>query len=259
MALNAARIADFAFDYLVGAESLKMAAYSGFTLLVLCNNRAPAGKRVDHKTLRKMLSVRADQTGVIAKNTWESYAKGIDDAADKLAENLATDPEFLAIFDTDEESAIDGVRLIFEGLNVVSGGDIREWSKAPGFEPLDKEAAKAARKAKAAADKLAKAQTEAALFFATNYGDASDVAPALPATLSADPVAAIVAALATLTAAQRQDILTALNPMLATDATNGAAALAAAPAATVAPVLADDVTPHPLSALGRVTRKRQAA
>lgn len=62
-------ITDIGMSALVGAESLKLHAYSAFTLIFMVNTQA------DPKALRQMLSVKALRTGVIAKNTWESYVK----------------------------------------------------------------------------------------------------------------------------------------------------------------------------------------
>lgn len=242
MALNNARVADIGFSALVGAESMKMHAYSAFTLLFMMNSGA------DPKVIRKHLAVRAADTGVIAKNTWESYVKGVEVAAGKFRTHLAADAEFLAIFDMDAEDAVDAVRVLYEGVNVVSGSDIRAWSKLDGLLPLDKEAAKREAKAAADAKKLAAGAGAAALFFAQNAADSSAIPDMAAGAAPADPMAALAAILATLDEAATMKALEAVNARLATMAK----AKAAAPAPTVAPVLADDATPHPLSALGRV-------
>ena len=241
MALNNARVADIGFSALVGAESMKMHAYSAFTLLFMMNSSA------DPKVIRKHLAVRAADTGVIAKNTWESYVKGVEVAAGKFRTHLAADAEFLAIFDMDAEDAVDAVRVLYEGVNVVSGSDIRAWSKLDGLLPLDKEAAKREAKAAADAKKLAAGAGAAALFFAQNAADSSAI-PDMAAGAPADPMAALAAILATLDEAATMKALEAVNARLATMAKAKAAAPKADPKA-VAPVLADDKVVDARSAL----------
>jgi hypothetical protein len=247
MALNLARVADVSFAALVGAESMKLHAYSGFTLLVLMS---PA---TDHKVLRRHLAVRAAETGVIAKNTWESYAKGIDTAAAKFVTHAAG--EVAAILDMkDEADAVDAVRCLYEGLNILSGSDIRDWSKAEGFEPLDKAAAKAAKAAKAKEDKLAKDAGAAALFFAGNAADSSAISDMATAPVSA--IDAILAAIAAL--GSEADALAALEAVNTRLATMQAAKDAAPEAEAVAPVLADDKAPSAASTLAAHFNRKAA-
>lgn len=237
MALNNARVADIGFSALVGAESMKMHAYSAFTLLFMMNSSA------DPKVIRKHLAVRAADTGVIAKNTWESYVKGVEVAAGKFRTHLAADAEFLAIFDMDAEDAVDAVRVLYEGVNVVSGSDIRAWSKLDGLLPLDKEAAKREAKAAADAKKLAAGAGAAALFFAQNAADSSaipDMAAGAAPMSALDTILAAIGALGN--EADALKALEAVNTRLASFQ-----AIKAAP--TVAPVLSDDAVVDARSAL----------
>lgn len=249
MSLNSAAILDVSFGYLMNAEDMKMNAYSGFTLLVLTNGVwAAPGASVDEKTTRKLLRAQASLVGFIATNTWDSYVKGIFDAADKFAANLQHDTseagaEFRAIRDMDTVDAIEAVRRLYETLNVVTGGHIRDWSKAPGFEPLDREAVKAAAKAAAKAKARDAELAALATFRARNSTDSatiSDMAPAAPAA-PADPVAALAALLGTMKEGDLLRAMEAVNERLTF------LAAAKAKPATVAPVLADDVVPAPKS------------
>ncbi|BAQ50313.1 hypothetical protein [Methylobacterium aquaticum] len=241
-ALTSDAVAKIGFDALVGAENYKIHAYSAFTLLFMMNSG------VDPKRLRANLAVRAAETGVIAENTWQSYVKGVETAADKFSTHLASDPEFLTIRDMGPEDAVEAVRRLYEAVNVVSGSDIREWSKLEGFEPLDKAGLKAKRAAEAKARKLAAQKAEADAFFAKAPWAGAEAEAGAGEAAPADPMAALAALLSTLDEASTLKALEAVNARLATMAK----AKAAAPAPTVAPVLADDATPHPLSALGRV-------
>ncbi|MEH3064928.1 MAG: hypothetical protein PGN33_20040 [Methylobacterium radiotolerans] len=239
MALNNAAVADVAFAALVGAESMKLHAYSGFTLLFMMNSTT------DTKVIRKHLAVRAAATGVIAENTWQSYVKGVETAAAMFHTHAAD--EVAAILDMATEEAVDAVRCLYEGLNITSGSDIRAWATAGEFLPLDKAAAKAAKAEAAKAKALAKGQGAAALFFAQNAADSatiSDMAPAAPVSA----LEAAMAALAGLSEADTMALLAAVNTRLGTMQ----AAKDAAPAPTLAPVLADDATIAKLSSLGRV-------
>lgn len=239
--LNSALIIDNAFASMTGAVSLQMHAYAGFTLLNLMEGKG------DKKALRRDLAAHAANTGRIAKNTWESYAKAVEVAADKLATHLATDIDFLAIFNMGEVEAVDEIRKLYEGLDILSGSDIREWSKAPGFEPLDKEAVKRARKEAAEAKRLADAQASLALRRATSkgFGGVMATAPATEAGVI-DPMAALLAAIG--------GISSQADAMAALEALNGKltelAALKAKGEAlpvTVAPVVADDADVAPNS------------
>lgn len=245
MALNNAAVADVAFAALVGAESMKLHAYSGFTLLFIMN------PTTDTKVIRKNLAVRAMLTGVIAENTWQSYVKGVETAA-TMFQTHAPD-EVAAILDMATDEAVDAMRTLYEGLNITSGSDIRAWATAGVFEPLDKAAAKAAKAAAAKAKSLAKGQGEAALFFAQNATDSSaisDMAPAAPVSA----LDAVLAAIGQLATADAMTALAALNERI-----GALQAMAdAAPAPTLAPVLADTVEPNPASALAKHFNKRAA-
>jgi len=238
MALNNSRLTDLAFDALVGAQSMQMHAYSAFTLVFVLNSG------VNQKAVRAALSVRAAETGVIAKNTWESYVKALDVAAGKFVTHAQA--ELTAIRDMGEADAIDAMRQLYEGLDIQSGSDIREWSKAEGFEPLDKAAIKAARAAKAKAERDAKAAVDAAKFFAINHTDSaaiSDMAPAAPV----NPLDAILAAIGAL--GSEADVMAALGAVNDRLALMQAAKAAAPAPDAVAPVLADDAVVDARSAL----------
>ncbi|PZP71788.1 hypothetical protein [Methylorubrum populi] len=241
MALNNAAVADIGFASLVGAESMKLHAYSAFTLLFMMNSGT------DPKAIRKHLAVRAADTGVIAKNTWESYVKGVETAAGMFRQHAPD--EVATIFDMGADDAVDAVRTLYEGLNILSGSDIRAWATAGVFEPLDKAAAKAAKAAAAKTSALAKGAGAAALFFAGNAADSSTISDMGGEAAPADPIAAIAALLAGLDEAATMKALEAVNARLAIMQ----AAKDAAPAPDkVAPVLADDATVAKLSSLGRV-------
>lgn len=222
-----AAIAELSFDALNGAESMKLHAYSGFTLLFILN------AATDTKVLRKHLSAQARKTGLIAANTWESYVKGVDTAAGMFREHAPA--EVAAILDMDVAEAVDAVRSLYEGLNILSGSDIRAWATAGEFAPLDKEAAKRA-KAEAAKAKRQAAEDEAAARFFAGAAPATIAdmggASAAPATA----IEAVLAMIGTLGHADAAKAMAALNAhIVALDA-----AVEAAPAPTVAPVLADD-------------------
>lgn len=245
MALNNAAVADVAFAALVGAESMKLHAYSGFTLLFMMNSGT------DTKVIRKHLAVRAAQTGVIAENTWQSYVKGVETAAGMFHTHAAD--EVAAILDMATEEAVDRVREMFEELNITSGSDIRAWATAGEFVPLDKAAAKAAKAEAAKAKAMAKNTGAAALFFAANAADSStisDMAPAAPVSA----LDAVLAGIAALTTADAMTALAALNERIG--ALQGM--VDAAPAPTLAPVLADTVEPEALSALAKHFAKQAA-
>lgn len=240
MALNNAAVADVAFAALVGAESMKLHAYSGFTLLFMMNSGT------DTKVIRKHLAVRAAQTGVIAENTWQSYVKGVETAAGMFHTHAAD--EVAAILDMATEEAVDRVREMFEELNITSGSDIRAWATAGAFEPLDKAAAKAAKAEAAKAKAMAKNSGAAALFFAANATDSAAISDMAP--VQADPTADVLAALAGVhSGADLMLILDAVNRKLADLAR--LEALAAETAPTLAPVLADDAVVDARSALAK--------
>lgn len=239
--LNSALIIDNAFASMAGATDLQMTAYSGFTLLNLMEGKG------DKKALRRDLAAHAANTGRIAKNTWESYAKAVEVAADKLATHLADDAEFLAIFNMGEVEAVDEIRKLYEGLDILSGSDIREWSKAPGFEPLDKEAVKRARKAASDQKKLDEAQASLALRRATAKGFGGAVATMSPAEVVAfDPMAALLASIGAI--GSTADALAALDALNGKIAELRALAALPLPTSDVAPVTADDATHAPNSA-----------
>ncbi|GJE78067.1 hypothetical protein [Methylorubrum suomiense] len=244
MALNNGTVADIGFASLVGSESLRMHAYSAFTLLFMMNS----GR--DPKEIRRHLSGRAADTGVIAKNTWESYVKGVEAAAGMFRQHAPD--EVAAIFDMDAEAAVDGVRTLYEGLNITSGSDIRAWSTAGVFEPLDKAAAKAAKAAEAKAKALAKGAGAAAAFFAGNAADSSTISD-MGTAGPADPVAAILAMLGTLTDGQLLDVVKATNTRL-----GELEAAKARPADKVAPVVADNATVDAKSALAAHFNRKAA-
>lgn len=238
MALNNSAVADIGFTSLVGAESMKLHAYSAFTLLFIMNSTA------DTKLIRKHLAVRAAQTGVIAENTWQSYVKGVETAA-SMFRTHAPD-EVAAILDMAADEAVDAMRELYEGLNILSGSDIRAWATAGVFEPLDKAAAKAAKQAAAKAKQLASNTSAAALFFAGNAADSSTISDmAAPAPVSA--LDAALAALGQLGEADTMALLAALNDRLSTMQ----AAKDAAPAPTLAPVLPDDFIADAKSSLAK--------
>ncbi len=248
MALNTGKLVDVSFAALSGAASMAMHAYSGFTLVFIVS----AQRGEDMKHVRRMLSAQAAATGVIAANTWESYVKSIDTAAKMFLEHA---PEEIATIRdmVDEAHAVDAMRTLYEGLNIVSGGDIRLWATAGAFEPLNKEALKAEKAAKAKADKAAKQAEELAKFRAQNVADSSNLKPSEAAAAGADDVAAALASLiGRLTPKQLVDAVGAINARMTelqavTDAANAVDVKKA-----VAPVVADTATPHPLSSLGRV-------
>ena len=248
MALNTGKLVDVAFDALSGAASMAMHAYSGFTLVFIVS----AQRGEDMKHVRKMLSAQAAATGVIAANTWESYVKSIDTAAKMFLKHA---PEEIATIRdmVDEAEAVDGMRVLYEGLNILSGGDIRLWATAGKFEPLNKEAMKAAKAAAAKEAKAAKAAEELAMFRAQTVADSSSLNPSEAAAAGTDDVAAALASLiGRLTPEQLVDAVGAINTRLDTlrDVTKAANAVDGAKA--VAPVLPDNVEAHPLSAVGRV-------
>lgn len=245
-----ASLVDYGYACLVNAENYKLHAYSAFTLLFIHN------RGTDPKVTRSMLAPMAAKTGLIAENTWQSYVKGVEVTAQRLYDNMVE--EITHIRTLDLEPAVDEIRKIFEMLNIVTGGDIRDWSKTEGFEPLDKAGIAAKRKAKAAADKKAKADAALSEWLAKPL---NAPAPAPAVVQDADPVAAIIAALASLTMSQRQDILGGLNDLITADIANAGKALAAAPAAdpmAVAPVLADDVAPDAASTLAKHFNRKAA-
>lgn len=245
MALNNAAVADIGFASLVGAESMKLHAYSAFTLLFIMNSGT------DTKVIRKHLAVRAHETGLIAENTWQSYVKGVETAAGMFHTHAAY--EVAAILDMAADEAVDAVRQLYEGLNILSGSDIRAWATAGEFLPLDKAAAKAAKAAAAKAKALGRDASAAALFFAGNAADSSaisDMAPAAPVSA----LDAVLAAIGQLATADAMTALAALNERI-----GALQAMAdAAPAPTLAPVLADTVEPSPASALAKHFNKRAA-
>lgn len=239
MALNNAAVADIGFASLVGAESMKLHAYSAFTLLFIIN------PGTDTKLIRRHLSVRAAETGVIAKNTWESYVKGVETAAGMFRTHAPD--EVATISDMGADEAVDAVRQLYEGLNILSGSDIRAWATAGEFLPLDKAAAKAAKVEASKAKALAKGAAAATLFFASNAADSATL-PDAAAAVSA--LSGILAAIGALGHADALEAMAALNAHIAAlDKL-----VADAPAPTTAPVLADDATVAALSALGRVKR-----
>ena len=244
MALNNAAVADIGFASLVGAESMKLHAYSAFTLLFMMNSGT------DIKVIRKHLAARAHDTGLIAENTWQSYVKGVETAAGMF--HTHAPDEVAAILDMAADEAVDAVRQLYEGLNILSGSDIRAWATAGEFLPLDKAAAKAAKAAAAKAKSLAKGAAEADLFFARNAKDSSTISDMAPAPVTA--LDAALAALASLNETDTMALLGALNERLATMQ----AAKDAAPEPTLAPVLADTVEPEALSALAKHFAKQAA-
>ncbi len=252
--LNALKLANNAFSALMGAESLKMHAYSGFTLVFILEGQRGA----DARATRKVLSALARNTSLIAKNTWESYVGSVDKAAAMFMEHASD--EIATIRDMVEDDAVEAMRVLYEGLNIVSGGDIRLWATAGQFEPLDKEAMKAEKAAKAKAAKEAKEDAALALWGATNYADSSALKPSEQgaAPEAANPMEALLSILGRLTPAQLVEATGVLNARLAelTEATAQANAVDATK--VVAPVVADDATVHPLSSLGRVKHAKVA-
>ena len=238
----------------MGAESLKMHAYSGFTLVFILEGQRGA----DARATRKVLSALARNTSLIAKNTWESYVGSVDKAAAMFMEHASD--EIATIRDMVEDDAVEAMRVLYEGLNIVSGGDIRLWATAGQFEPLDKEAMKAEKAAKAKAAKEAKEDAALALWGATNYADSSALKPSEQgaAPEAANPMEALLSILGRLTPAQLVEATGVLNARLAelTEATAQANAVDATK--VVAPVVADDATVHPLSSLGRVKHAKVA-
>ena len=252
--LNALKLANNAFSALMGAESLKMHAYSGFTLVFILEGQRGA----DARATRKVLSALARNTSLIAKNTWESYVGSVDKAAAMFMEHASD--EIATIRDMVEDDAVEAMRVLYEGLNIVSGGDIRLWATAGQFEPLEKEAMKAEKAAKAKAAKEAKEDAALALWGATNYADSSALKPSEQgaAPEAANPMEALLSILGRLTPAQLVEATGVLNARLAelTEATAQANAVDATK--VVAPVVADDATVHPLSSLGRVKHAKVA-
>lgn len=246
--LNALKLANNAFTALQAAESYKMHAYSGFTLVFILEGQRGA----DPKATRKVLSALARNTSLIAKNTWESYVGSVDKAAAMFMKHASD--EIATIRDMSEDDAVEAMRVLYEGLNIVSGGDIRLWATAGQFLPLDKEAMKAEKAAKAKAAKEAKEDAALALWGATNYADNSALKPSEQgaAPEAANPMEALLSILGRLTETQLIEATKALNERLAVVSVMRATANKVDPAKAVAPVLADDAVVHPLSSLGRV-------
>jgi len=252
--LNALKLANNAFTALQAAESFKMHAYSGFTLVFILEGQRGA----DPKATRKVLSALARNTSLIAKNTWESYVGSVDKAAAMFMEHASD--EIAAIRDMGEDDAVEAMRVLYEGLNIVSGGDIRLWATAGQFLPLDKDAMKAAKAAASKAAKEAKEDSLLAMWGATNYADSSALKPAEQgaAPEASNPMEALLSILGRLTQAQLIEATGALNARLAELATVTAEANAVDATKVVAPVVADNATVHPLSSLGRVKHAKGA-
>jgi hypothetical protein len=96
------------------------------------------------------------------------------------------------------DEAVDAVRQLYKGLNILSGSDIRAWATAGAFEPLDEAAAKAAEAAAAKAKALGRDASAAALFFAGNAADSSAISDMAPAA-SVSALEAVLAGIAALT------------------------------------------------------------
>lgn len=251
MALNNGVLLARGFDALDKAECSRMASMSAFTVLVLNCTTLATGTPMPEKDLRRILAAEAFSRGT-NKNTWESYVSGVFGCADKLARGL---PDLMTtISDMDEDGACAEIEAAYAMHNVVTGGHMRDWAKQDGFAPYDAERVARERKA-AQAQKAANAMTATlAAFKASSGKDSSTVTATAPVPLTAlETALQAIAALSSETDAL--EALTALNTRLAAFA----AMVVATPAPTTAPVLADDVTPHPLSALGKVSAKRKAA
>lgn len=242
--LNALKLANNAFTALMGAESLKMHAYSGFTLVFILEGQRGA----DPKTVRKNLSALARNTSLIAKNTWESYVGSVDKAAAMFMEHASD--EIATIRDMSEDDAVEAMRVLYEGLNIVSGGDIRLWATAGQFLPLDKEAMKAEKAAKAKAAKEAKEDASLALWGATNYADSSTLKPSEQgaAPEAANPMEALLSIIGRLTPEQLLDATVALNTRLTEVQDMQRAARKVDPKKAVVPVVADTAKVDPKSA-----------
>lgn len=252
MALNNGTLLARGFDMLDAAECSRMASMSAFTALVLNCTVLATGTPMPEKELRKVLAAKAFSRGT-NKNTWESYVKGVFDCAAKLAANL---PDLMvAISDMDEDGACAEIEATYATLCVFTGGHMRDWAKQEGFAPYDADRVARERKAAQEAKRAAEAVGMLAAFEASSGRDSSTISDMAAAPAPVTGLAAVLAAIEALTSqSEAMEALTALNAKLA----GFQALVAAAPAPTTAPVLADTVEPHPLSALGRVTAKRAA-